>query len=104
MTNRALILAALADGASTVENALTSDGPDRMLGALRALGFEVESDSDAATMRVVGRGGAIPAAKARLDVGASGTSARFLTALGALGDGEYVVDGSDRMRQRPVEP
>jgi 3-phosphoshikimate 1-carboxyvinyltransferase len=104
MTNRALILAALADGASTVENALTSDDTDRMLAALRALGFEVEADPAAAVVRVVGRAGLIPAAKASLDVGASGTSARFLTALCALGGGEYELDGTPRMRERPIEP
>src|SRR2546428_522016 len=76
MTNRALILAALADGSSTIENALTSDDTDRMLAALRALGFEVDADAANATVRVFGRGGGLPAAKAALDVGASGTSAR----------------------------
>lgn len=104
MTNRALILAALADGESTIENALTSDDTDRMLAALRALGFEVDADPAAATVRVVGRDGAIPAAKAQLNVGASGTSARFLTALCALGSGSYTLDGTPRMRERPIEP
>src|SRR5262245_8936499 len=104
MTNRALILAALADGASTIENALTSDDTDRMLSALGALGFETSADEAAATMTVVGRGGAIPASRARVDVGASGTSARFLTALCALGAGDYMLDGTARMRQRPIAP
>ena len=104
MTNRALILAALADGESTIENALTSDDTDRMLGALRALGFAVDADAAKATVRVVGRGGAIPAESASLNVGASGTSARFLTGLCALGSGSYTLDGTPRMRERPIEP
>jgi len=104
MTNRALILAALADGISTIENALTSDDTDRMLGALASLGFDATADGPAATMTVVGRGGSIPVANAKLDVGASGTSARFLTALAALGDGSNVLDGVPRMRERPIEP
>jgi 3-phosphoshikimate 1-carboxyvinyltransferase len=104
MTNRALILAALADGESTIENALTSDDTDRMLAALRSLGFEVDANPAAATVRVVGRGGTIPATSAELNVGASGTCARFLTALGALGAGDYGLDGTPRMRERPIEP
>src|SRR5262245_15555708 len=104
MTNRALIMAALADGASTIENALTSDDTDRMTAALRALGFELSSDQPGATMRVIGQGGVVPAARAALDVGASGTSARFLTALAALGPGQYTLDGVPRMRERPIEP
>jgi 3-phosphoshikimate 1-carboxyvinyltransferase len=105
MTNRALVLAALADGATVVENALASDDTERMVAALRQLGFAVESDEAAATMSVVGCGGAIPAEGAvALDVGASGTCARFLAALAALGRGEYTLDGTTRMRQRPIAP
>src|SRR5688500_12418005 len=105
MTNRALVLAALADGETVVENALASDDTERMVAALRALGFAVESDEAAATMSVIGRAGTIPAGRAAaLDVGASGTCARFLTALAALGRGEYTLDGTTRMRQRPIAP
>jgi 3-phosphoshikimate 1-carboxyvinyltransferase len=104
MTNRALILAALADSESLIANALTSDDTDRMTDALRRLGYLVESDQGAATMRVVGRGGLVPSERAELNVGASGTSARFLTALAALGGGRYLLDGVPRMRERPIEP
>ena len=104
MTNRALVMAALADGETLIENALASDDTERMAGALRALGFALEGDEAAAKMRVVGRGGAVPAASAALDVGASGTCARFLAALAALGSGAYVLDGTTRMRQRPIGP
>jgi 3-phosphoshikimate 1-carboxyvinyltransferase len=104
MTNRALILAALADGPTTIENALRSDDTERMAEALARLGFEVDGDAAAATMRVVGQGGRIPRRRADLFVGASGTCARFLTALVALGSGEYGLDGTPRMRQRPIAP
>jgi 3-phosphoshikimate 1-carboxyvinyltransferase len=104
MTNRALILAALADGRTAVENALRSDDTDRMVASLAALGFEVASDQASATMTVVGRGGRVPSRKASLFVGASGTCARFLTGLVALGEGEYLLDGTARMRQRPIAP
>src|SRR5262245_58877152 len=103
MTNRALIMAALAQGESSIENALTSDDTDRMTAALARLGFELWSDQSRATMTVVGQGGLVPAERAALDVGASGTCARFLTALAALGRGEYTLDGVPRMRQRPIE-
>jgi len=104
MTNRALVMAVLADCESSIENALTSDDTDRMTAALTGLGFELSSDQDSATMRVVGRGGLVPADRAELNVGASGTCARFLTALAALGRGEYTLDGVPRMRERPIEP
>src|SRR5262245_26782067 len=104
MTNRALILAALADGPTVIENALRSDDTDRMVAALGGLGFAIEGDEAAATMSVVGRGGRIPRRRAELFVGASGTCARFLTALVALGSGDYGLDGTPRMRQRPIAP
>jgi len=104
MTNRALILAALADGPTTIENALRSDDTDRMVAALDRLGFAIETDPAAPTMTVVGQGGRIPRGKADLFVGASGTCARFLTALVALGSGDYRLDGTPRMRQRPIAP
>ncbi len=104
MTNRALILAALADGTTTIENALTSDDTDYMVGALIKLGFQVETDAAAASMTVVGHRGEIPSAGGDLFVGASGTCARFLTALVALGHGDFHLDGVPRMRERPITP
>ncbi|TAK22671.1 MAG: 3-phosphoshikimate 1-carboxyvinyltransferase [Chloroflexota bacterium] len=104
MTNRALILAALVDGPVTIAHALTSDDTDRMVDCLQRLGFDVSSDSATETMSVVGLGRRIPAARADLMVGASGTCARFLTALVGLGSGVYTIDGVPRMRERPIEP
>lgn len=103
-TNRVLPLAALADGTSVIREALFSDDTHYMAEALIALGIPVEADPDTNTFTVSGAGGRIPARSATLFVGNSGTSARFLTALLALGDGEYVVDGIERMRQRPIQP
>ena len=103
LTNRALCLAALADGTSTLRNALFSDDTRYFGAALQALGIEVRQDADRATISVDGRGGAIPAARADLFVGLAGTAARFLTALLALGRGCYTVDGSPRMRERPMD-
>src|SRR5262245_39670124 len=103
-TNRALIIAALAEGESTIRSALFSDDTDYMAAALRLLGIPVSEDRVAAEFRVQGAGGRIPVPKAVLSIGNAGTAARFLTALVSLGKGRYVVDGSARMRQRPIQP
>jgi 3-phosphoshikimate 1-carboxyvinyltransferase len=103
-TNRALPIAALADGTSTLCGVLDSDDTRYMIEALRALGFVVEADWTAATVRIEGRGGEIPQANAELFLGNSGTSVRFLTAMAALGRGSIRIDGTERMRQRPLAP
>lgn len=103
-TNRALVLAALADGVSTLRAALFSEDTAVMAESLRRLGISVAEDSEALTFTVEGKGGIIPADRAELFVGNSGTTARFLTAMLALGQGEYLLDGVPRMRQRPIQP
>ncbi len=102
LTNRALIVAALADGESTLTGALDSADTRVMVDSLRGLGIGVEHDPGTATIRVQGCGGTIPAPTAALWVANSGTSLRFLTALVATGRGTYTLDGTPRMRQRPV--
>jgi 3-phosphoshikimate 1-carboxyvinyltransferase len=102
ITNRALLLAALSDGATTLTNALFSEDSKVFVDSLLRLGFTVEQDPAAATMTVHGQDGRLPVTQAELFVGNSGTSARFLTALLTLGHGEYVLDGSARMRERPI--
>ena len=104
LTNRALVLGALAEGATTLTNALFSDDTVVMVDALRRLGFEVTVDSSALAMTVQGRGGEIPARDAEVFVGGAGTVMRFLTAMVALGRGRYRLDGIPRMRERPIEP
>ena len=103
LTNRALIIASLAQGATRLSNALFSDDTVVMVDSLRRLGFAVDVDSDALRMVVHGLGGRIPAAAADLFVGNAGTAARFLTAMVALGRGRYRLDGSARMRERPIQ-
>ena len=102
ITNRALILAALAAGETKLEGALFSRDTRIVLAALDALGFEVSSDEAAATITVKGLGGKIPNQAAKIDVGNAGTAARFLTAFLALNaGGEYRLDGDAAMRARP---
>ena len=102
LTNRALIVAAMADGPSVLTGALDSEDTRVMVEALRAVGIAVEHDPAAAVIRVPGCGGTIPARSAALHVANSGTSLRFLTAMLATGQGTFHLDGSPRMRQRPV--
>ncbi|MEA2642046.1 MAG: 3-phosphoshikimate 1-carboxyvinyltransferase [Chloroflexota bacterium] len=103
-TNRALLVAAMADGHSVIDGALFSDDTERMADSLRRLGLRVEADAKAARFDVWGSGGAIPTAGADLFVGNAGTAARFLLAFVALGHGRYRLDGDPRMRLRPQGP
>ena len=103
ITNRALILAALAKGTTTLHGALFSRDTRIMVAALRALGFAVVTDESALTITIAGRGGEIPVREAKLDVGNAGTAARFLTAFVCLrSDGTYHFDGDEAMRRRPI--
>lgn len=102
LTNRALLIAALANGTTTISNALFSDDSLYFAKALQNLGFDVQLDEAAHEMTVIGLGGRIPAAQAELFIGNAGTAARFLTAFLTLGHGEYHLDGDARMRERPI--
>jgi 3-phosphoshikimate 1-carboxyvinyltransferase len=102
ITNRALVCAALADGTSVLEGALWADDTDAMVGCLRALGIDVDVAGDRITVH--GQGGAIPATEARLDVRLSGTTARFIAPVAALGRGRYEIDAAPPMRRRPMAP
>ena len=108
ITNRALILAALAKGKCTLRGALWADDTQVMVDSLQKLGFEVTVEPDPnedcnRTITVVGHDGEIPAKKAELYVGNAGTAARFLTALVCLGHGEYTIRGKSRMHERPMQ-
>ena len=102
LTNRALLIAALANGTTKITNALFSDDSIYFANALQTLGFDVRLDEANREMTVTGLGGIIPATKAELFIGNAGTAARFLTAFLTLGHGEYLLDGDSRMRERPI--
>ncbi len=102
ITNRALLIAALADGTSRLHGALFSDDTERMCDSLRQLGVAVAAEPEAHRFRVDGTAGVFKAKEATLFTGNAGTAARFLVAAACLGDGTYVVDGTERMRQRPI--
>lgn len=102
ITNRALLIAALAEGASVLDGALFSDDTRHMAQSLRRLGIGVTEEPQHGRFTVPGCGGRIPVAAADLCVGNAGTAARFLLAGVCLGHGRFVIDGSERMRQRPI--
>ncbi len=104
ITNRAMILAAMAQGRSVLDSVLLSDDTRYMTDALRILGFIVEVDEDAHRITVGGRGGVIPAHGGEIFVGGAGTVMRFLVAMVTLGEGRFRIDGNQRMRQRPIGP
>ena len=102
-TNRALITAALADGESTITNALFSDDTKYMTSSLNILGIPIKEDQKNNRFIIYGKGGIIPAKQANLFIGNAGTAMRFLTAMLTLGNGVYEIDGIERMRQRPIQ-
>ncbi len=111
LTNRALVLAALARGTTRLRGALWSEDTEVMVDALRRLGFAVTVDADPdeeanRLLTVVGQGGRVPPggradAPRELFVGNAGTAARFLSALVCLGAGWYRLHGVPRMHERP---
>lgn len=104
ITNRALLLAALANGTSTIKGALFSEDSRYFLQCLIDLGFSVAIDEAAHTVSVTGCNGKIPKKEAHIYVGSAGTAARFLTAMLGLSDGVYFLDASEQMRKRPMKP
>jgi 3-phosphoshikimate 1-carboxyvinyltransferase len=101
LTNRALLVAALAEGSSRLTGALESNDTDVMRRALEAMGVRVDC-SEAEAWRVTGAGGHLHVAADVLQTENSGTSARFLTAAATLADGPITLDGCPRMRERPI--
>ncbi|MEP0845635.1 MAG: 3-phosphoshikimate 1-carboxyvinyltransferase [Phycisphaerae bacterium] len=102
LTNRYLLCCALADGESRLRGASLSDDVQAMMSGLRAFGIAVDVQADAAAMTIRGCRGHLPATSAEIDAGDAGTVMRFLTALAAVGHGRYALDGSARMRDRPI--
>jgi 3-phosphoshikimate 1-carboxyvinyltransferase len=100
-THRMLIAAALANGGSTLKNALVSEDTQFTIQALRQMGIQIEVNR--ADVRVHGKGGQLAACDAPIYLGNSGTSMRLLTGVAALGKGTYTLTGSARMQMRPIK-
>ena len=111
LTNRALVLGALAAGTTTLRGALWSEDTEIMVEALGTLGFRVSLEADEAeagnrTITVEGLGGRIPnagtqGAPLEIEAGNAGTVARFLMPMLCLSGGVYRLSGAPRMHERP---
>jgi 3-phosphoshikimate 1-carboxyvinyltransferase len=100
-THRMLIAAALANGVSTLKNALVSEDTQFTMDALRQMGIPI--DVNRAELRVGGKGGCLEPCDATIYLGNSGTSMRLLTGVAALGTGIYTLTGNARMQMRPIK-
>jgi 3-phosphoshikimate 1-carboxyvinyltransferase len=101
LTNRALVIASLAEGASRLSNVLHSDDTRYMMNHLRTLGVTLHATDD--MVEVAGTAGRFPAVDAELFCGNAGTTVRFLTALCTLVPGTQTITGDERMQQRPIQ-
>lgn len=104
ITNRALLLAALAEGRSILKGVLFSDDSRVFMDALQTLGYNTIVDEADNEVTIDGRGTHIPEKKADIYVGSAGTAARFLTAMLALSGGQYEMSASEQMSSRPMRP
>lgn len=104
ITNRTLLIAALAEGETILKGALFSNDAKNMLACLNTLGIKMEIDEENETITVQGCGGRLPVREASVNVGSAGTAARFLTALLAFSAGVYHLDASEQMKKRPMKP
>ncbi|HSI94706.1 MAG TPA: bifunctional 3-phosphoshikimate 1-carboxyvinyltransferase/cytidylate kinase, partial [Methylophilaceae bacterium] len=101
ISNRTLLLAALAEGTTHIRDLLASDDTARMLDALKILGVPLEQ-TGADDWKVTGMGGAFKVKEADLFLGNAGTAFRPLTAALALSGGHYKLSGVARMHERPI--
>lgn len=101
ISNRTLLLAALAEGTTEIRDLLASDDTSRMLEALQALGVKLENFAENA-WRIEGCGGNFPNKNTQLFLGNAGTAFRPLTAALALAGGNYTLSGVARMHERPI--
>lgn len=99
ITNRALVLAALADAPSTLRGPLRSRDTELMASALRALGIRIDDGPHGAWLVTPGT----PRGPAEVDCGLAGTVMRFVPPVAALAEGQVTFDGDPRARQRPLD-
>ncbi|MCQ2494387.1 MAG: 3-phosphoshikimate 1-carboxyvinyltransferase [Lachnospiraceae bacterium] len=104
ITNRALLLATLAKGDTTLEGVLLSDDSRHFLECVKDLGVDIDINGRAHRVNIKGCNGKIPKKKASVYVGSAGTAARFLAATLGVSKGEYEMDASAQMRKRPMAP
>lgn len=104
ITNRALLMAAQAEGETVLEGVLFSDDSRCFLQSLISLGYQITIEEEIAKVTIKGCGSKIPNHSGKIYVGSAGTAARFLTSMLALSDGEYEIQASEQMKARPMKP
>lgn len=104
ITNRALLLASMANGVSMLKDILLSDDTRVFIAALRQLGVEIHLDEAAASCQVNGKGNLKPQIPARIWCQQAGTAARFLLPVCAASEGEFYFDADTQLRNRPLSP
>jgi 3-phosphoshikimate 1-carboxyvinyltransferase len=106
IVNRAFVCAALADGTSEITGVAPGDDTASMIDCLQRLGcgIGVRLDDGERIADVIGTGGRLTPGPMTLHAGLAGTTSRFVTALTALGSGEYTIDGAPPLRDRPMGP
>ncbi len=102
ISNRTLLLAALADGMTLIKGLLVSDDTERMLEALEKLGIDIDKKNNSENIFIVGNKGEFPVKHADLFLGNAGTAFRPLTAALAFSNGNYHLHGVPRMHERPI--
>ena len=102
LTQRALIAAALANGQSRLEGVLESEDTEYSSHALMQMGVKIIKEES--IWLVTGAGGKITQSDDDIFLGNNGTATRFLTSVAALGKGEFIIDGDERMHERPIGP
>ncbi|MBN2087242.1 hypothetical protein JW758_02755 [Candidatus Peregrinibacteria bacterium] len=107
ITNRAFVCASLAKGTSRIFGALESDDTSVMLGALRKLKIKNSHHGGQAKFKnyieIEGGGGKFKSGDITVNAGASGTTTRFVTALAVLREGKTIIEGTKRMKERPMD-
>lgn len=104
-TNRALVIGSLADGKTVINNALFSDDTRYMISSMKRLGIDISAHTNENRITVTGghyTAGAVDNRRTDLFTGNAGTAMRFLTAMLTLYNGAYLIDGTARMRERPI--
>ncbi len=104
ITNRALLIAALCGRTVRLSNVLFSEDSRNFMDCLARLGFVIEINEASKEVAVTGNNGDIPNQRVNINVGSAGTAARFLTALLAVSQGEYLIEASPQMAARPMKP
>lgn len=104
LSNRALLVAALAHGRSILSNVLFAEDIEHLLGGLQQLGISLQTDRAERRVEIDGCAGHLPESGADIDCGESGTMLRFFTALCATAAGQYRLAGGGRLHERPLAP